>query len=91
MATVTIGSSQQTGAYTYYVMARGKMVANGEGTLAAGTATLPITIRQMFTPQATIIVSALVGGELLADSITFSVNGVFENSVSISCWIAGVG
>lgn len=81
--TVTVTSSLEAGPFTYVVISRGAVVDEGYGALVGGTATLSLTVGQNYTPKAAILVYAVVGGELLADSISFNVNGVFENSVSI--------
>ena len=81
---VNVASTQQTGPYTYMVTSGGRIVHHGTGQLSSGTSTFSLTVTQSYTPQAYIVVSAVVGGELLADSISFNIDGVFQNSVSIA-------
>ena len=66
------------------VTSGGRVVHHGTGQLSSGTSTFSLTVTQSYTPQAYIVVSAVVGGELLADSISFNIDGVFQNSVSIA-------
>ena len=61
-------------------MSGAKIITYDSGSLSSQTFNLPIT--QEFTPQATLVVYAVVGGELLADSIQFNVEGAFQNEVS---------
>lgn len=78
---VTVSSSSRTGTFVYLASSRARIIAYGSGTLDSPTFNLPIT--QEFTPEATLLVYAVVGGELLADSIQFNVEGTFLNEVRL--------
>lgn len=70
------------GKYTYFISARGALVAQGSGTASPTPVNVPVT--QAFSPQATVVVYALIKGEMYADTLTINVDGLFENQVNIS-------
>ena len=77
---MTVSASDNSGSFTYIATSGAKIITYDSGSLSSPTFNLPIT--QEFTPQATLVVYAVVGGELLADSIQFNVEGAFQNEVS---------
>ena len=77
---MTVSASDNSGSFTYIAVSGAKIITYDSGSLSSPTFNLPIT--QEFTPQATLVVYAVVGGELLADSIQFNVEGAFQNEVS---------
>jgi len=51
------------------------------GDIVDGSAEVILTMAKTFTPQVSVVVYSVVSGELLADSVSFNVEGVFDNSV----------
>ncbi|XP_067935245.1 CD109 antigen-like [Watersipora subatra] len=81
--TVTVSSSKREGPFDYAVTSGGRIVSHGSGSLSSGTATFAVSVTQEFTPQAYLVVSATVENEFLADSISFNIDGAFQNEVSV--------
>lgn len=79
---ISITSSGSSESYFYAVMSKGKVVSSGSGVLSDGQAMFTVTITQDFTPQAYVVVYAVLAGELLADSFSFNIEGTFVNDVS---------
>jgi hypothetical protein len=71
--------------FNYIVMSKGIILLNGEEKMQTTIRTFAVTLSAEMAPVATVVVFH-VGryGDIVADSLTFPVNGISRNNVS-SC------
>lgn len=71
--------------FNYVITSKGNIIVAGQEGVSSGIYTFAVTLSAEMSPSATIVVYH-VGrfGDVLADSITFPVNGISRNNVSRS-------
>ena len=69
--------------FNYIIMSKGIILINGEEKMQTTIRTFAITLSAEMAPVATVVVYH-VGryGDIVADSLTFPVNGISRNNVS---------
>jgi hypothetical protein len=71
--------------FNYIIMSKGIILLNGEEKMQTTIRTFAVTLSAEMAPVATVVVYH-VGryGDIVADSLTFPVNGISRNNVSCS-------
>jgi hypothetical protein len=71
--------------FNYIIMSKGIILINGEEKMQNTIRTFAVTLSAEMAPVATVVVYH-VGryGDIVADSLTFPVNGISRNNVSCS-------
>ena len=71
--------------FNYIIMSKGIILINGEEKMQTTIRTFAVTLSAEMAPVATVVVYH-VGryGDIVADSLTFPVNGISRNNVSCS-------
>lgn len=69
--------------FNYVIISKGNILLAGQETVSSSIYTFAVTLSAEMAPSATIVVYH-VGkfGDILADSLTFPVNGIARNNVS---------
>ncbi|XP_075980863.1 macroglobulin complement-related isoform X2 [Anticarsia gemmatalis] len=72
-------------AFNYVVMSKGIILTSGQENMGEGVHTFSVTVSAEMSPVATVVVwSADRRGHVLADSLTFPVNGISRNNFTVS-------
>lgn len=73
--------------FSYIVMAKGIILLTGQENMQSTIRTFAVSLSAEMAPVATVVVYCIERHEVIADSLTFPVNGISRNNVGINLYV----